>query len=411
MAIIIIMVRQIQITRDYAKDFNVNKTRLVYGRRKTGKSFYVENFVKYDAYLFVYRDKSIKNIKTNDSWSFDELKRYILNNKEKTIVIDEFHRLDSSFLDFLHSIRANNLILITSSLHFANSVLSKKSPVLGLIYPIKFKIFTPCEILGFMAKAVKTDFLEYSILLREPALLDFFEGGDFKSFLLKYYNFAKYWTIALFGEIFEDEDRKLTNVYDGIIRAISLGKSSSGEISSHLFSNGLIPKDSPGAVSSYLEILSNIGIIEKKEVYGKRRLFKYALVSSALDFFFYLNSKYGENVTEREIMDGWNNKVSFYIESFLESLLSEYYGYEVVKYSYPNKEIDVCLKKFKKVEVIGSVKWKDISKVNFVQVKQNLNLDVQNKFLFVKYKGTKKKEEGIFIYDEKDVIKFCKSFK
>ena len=85
------------IKRDYSRDFDVNKIRLVYGRRKTGKSFYVEHFVKHDKYLFVYRDKSIKDIKALDNWSFDELKRYILENKDKTIVVDEFHRLDESF--------------------------------------------------------------------------------------------------------------------------------------------------------------------------------------------------------------------------------------------------------------------------------------------------------------------------
>jgi len=411
MVVIITMVRVNNVIRDYSKDFEVNKIRLVYGRRKTGKSFYVENFVKHDKYIFVYRDRSIKDIKTNDNWSFDELKRYIADNKEKTIVIDEFHRLDSNFLDFLHSIRANNLILITSSLHFANEIISKKSPILGLVYPIKFYIFTPCEILSNLNDDVKTNLLELAVLLREPALFELLDKDrrDFTDFLNRYYTFAKYWAMALFGEIFEDEDRKLTEVYEGIIRAIALGKNTSGEISNHLFNTGLIAKDNPGTISPYLEILTNIGLIDKKEVYGKRTVFKYTIVSCALDFFFYLDSKYGENVAGKEIIEGWNNKVSFYIEDFVEAIMSNYYDLSPVKYSLPNNEIDVCLKKFKRIEVIGSVKWKDINKVDLALVKKNLNIDVKNKFLLVKNKGNKKKEDDIDIYDEKDLIKFCKS--
>lgn len=160
------------IKRDFENEFKVNKIRLVFGRRKTGKSYYVENYVDWHKYLFVYRDKSIKDIKTLENWNYDELKRYIQENKDKQIVIDEFHRLGENFLDFLHSIRANNLILITSSFHFANNLLEKKSPVLGLTYPIKFTTILPKQILSALKKEEKS--IEYSILLLEPSLLDLF---------------------------------------------------------------------------------------------------------------------------------------------------------------------------------------------------------------------------------------------
>jgi hypothetical protein len=48
------------INRNYLKEFKTNKVKLVYGRRKTGKSFYVQNFIKYNKFFFIYRDKIYK---------------------------------------------------------------------------------------------------------------------------------------------------------------------------------------------------------------------------------------------------------------------------------------------------------------------------------------------------------------
>ena len=384
---------------------------MVYGRRKTGKSFYVEHFVKHDKYLFVYRDKSIKDIKALDNWSFDELKRYILENKDKTIVVDEFHRLDESFLDFLHSLRSNNLILITSSLHIAKKVLNKNSPILGLVYPIKFDILEPYEILPELFKNIKENYLEFALLLREPTLLELidYKNPCFEDFLLKYYNFAKYWSRALFGEIFEDEDRTLTETYEGIIRSIALGKNYSNLISSYLFENRLISKDNPSMISPYLDVLYKLGIIDKIELYGKVRNVKYVLTSNAIDFYFYLNSKYGDNLGKHNILEAWKYKVSLYLEDFVSELLAKYYGLKKVKYSLPDNELDVCLLKFKKIDTIGSIKWTSLSKIDLSLVRKNLDVISKNKFLLVKDINIKTNPKEFFnIYEPKDLLTFCK---
>lgn len=394
------------INRDYKKDFSVSKIRLVYGRRKTGKSFFVENFVSFDKFFFIYRDRSISNIKTFDKITLDELKRYILDNKDKTIVIDEFHRLGDDFLDFLHSHRVNNIIIITSSLHIAKNILSKKSPILGLVYPIEFDLIKPCEIItNFKSNQVS---LEYLLFFQEPTLLELYNSKEtFNDFLLKSYNFSKYWLPALFGEIFEDEDRRLSQVYEGVISAIAIGKNTVGEITTHLFNNNLIGKESSGSISPYLDILIKIGVVKKIELLGKSRRFIYKLTSIPIDFFIYVNSKYGDNVSSSDLVSSWNNKVSLYVEDFLSALMSKYYGLKVIKYSLPNHEIDVSLIKHKKLNVIGAVKWSD-RQIDVSLIMKNLDLDVENKFLFVKDKLKIPKLSKIKVYDVKDLVSFCK---
>jgi hypothetical protein len=394
------------INRDYKKEFSVSKIRLVYGRRKTGKSFFVENFVPFDKFFFIYRDKSISNIKDSSKINFDELKRYILENKNKTIVIDEFHRLGDGFLDFLHSHRVNNIIIITSSLHIAKNILSKKSPILGLVYPIEFDLIKPCEIINnFKNNQLE---LEYLLFFQEPTLLELYNSKEnFNDFLLKSYNFSKYWLPALFGEIFEDEDRKLSQVYEGVIRALAIGKNTVGDITTYLFNNNLVNKESSGSISPYLDILIKIGVVRKIALLGKSRRYVYKITSIPIDFFTYVNSKYGENVSSSDLLSSWNNKVSLYIEDFLSCLMSNHYNLKIVKYSLPNHEIDISLVKHKKLNVIGSVKWSD-KKLDFSLIKKNLTLDVENKFLFVKDKSKIEPIKGIKIYDSKDLFSFCK---
>jgi AAA+ ATPase superfamily predicted ATPase len=78
---------------------------LVYGRRKTGKSFLVENNIKYDEYFFINRDRTIisknENAVKNYETFIEILRRGL--EEEKIIVVDEFHRRGNGFLDFIHS--------------------------------------------------------------------------------------------------------------------------------------------------------------------------------------------------------------------------------------------------------------------------------------------------------------------
>ena len=61
---------------------------LLYGRRKTGKTFLVKNFVKHDEYFFIKRDRTIINSKSISYETFMELlKEY--SKTGKIISIDE----------------------------------------------------------------------------------------------------------------------------------------------------------------------------------------------------------------------------------------------------------------------------------------------------------------------------------
>ena len=104
------------------KDIESANWSLVYGRRKTGKSFLVENFVNFDDFFFVKRDRTIISKKDTRQISYDTFLEILSRDlqEEKTVVVDEFHRLGDGFFDRLHSMkRKGNLILISSTLYLS----------------------------------------------------------------------------------------------------------------------------------------------------------------------------------------------------------------------------------------------------------------------------------------------------
>ena len=124
---------------------NLNKWTLVYGRRKTGKTFLLRKFVPHDEYFFVKRDKTILT-EQNDRMesmlydTFTEILQRELSN-DKTLVVDEFHRLGDDFFDLLHSMNKNGkLILVSSTLSLSKKILGKNSALMGLFAEIPIPI-------------------------------------------------------------------------------------------------------------------------------------------------------------------------------------------------------------------------------------------------------------------------------
>src|SRR3989344_7817201 len=140
----IILIMIIDRPMDTRKIADSKKWVLVYGRRKTGKTFLVNNFIKYDEYFFVKSNKNILS-KDNQSISYETfieiLKRALESNK--TVIIDEFHRLGEDFFDFLHyTKKQGRLILISSTLFLSKKLISSKSALLGLFAEIPLTLIS-----------------------------------------------------------------------------------------------------------------------------------------------------------------------------------------------------------------------------------------------------------------------------
>ena len=373
------------------------KWTLVYGRRKTGKTFLVENFIPYDDYFFVNRDRTIISKKTNTQIGYDTLIEILRRelDENKTIVIDEFHRLGDPFLDLLHSMKkTGRLLLLTSTLFLAKKLLAEKSPLLGIFYEVQVRLISLDDCLNALRGygLDNRQLVESAIMLREPIAIDYFNKGEdvrktFARLLLGSMNTVP----ALVGEIFLEEEKSLSATYEGIIRSIANGKAVSGEISSSLYSRGLVPKDDPSTIQPYLNNLVKIGILKRVSVYDKRK-FMYKIASPLVRLFFYADEKYG--IAERQMSDAEAGRIldevlPRIVEDNIREYLAAKFGLNEAVLEAKDYEIDGVLTRFKKPIILLEVKWKDkISIDDIKNVEQELNkITAKKRILFVQNKS------------------------
>lgn len=381
----------------------IKKWLLIFGRRKTGKTFLVENFLDYDEYFFVKRDKSIISKRDGKVINYETLTSLIERGLPdgKTVVVDEFHRLGEDFLDFIHAAKkGGKLILISSTLSLSKSLFASRSPVLGLFAEVPIGLIDLDDTVKALRKPdIDKKFLtEMGILLKEPLAIDYYDPAvDPRKLMVRVIMHSAKTIPALVGEIFTEEERTISAIYDGILRAIAGGKTVSSEISSHLFSRGLIKKDDPSLIQQYLSNLAGFGIIKKIRVYGRKR-FIYKHVSPLVRIFYYADEKY--NISERALNDEEMERLveelmPKVVEDSVRELLAKHFGLEESVAEAKDSDVDGCLLRFKKPEVALEVKWRDELGGGEVEkiVKRLSRLGAKRKILFVLDKRRMRAEE------------------
>ncbi|MBI4981026.1 AAA family ATPase [Candidatus Woesearchaeota archaeon] len=391
---------------------------LVFGRRKTGKTFMVRNSVLWDRYFFVRRDRTISDDQgTLNYETFIEALRNGLIENKRTIVIDEFHRLPESFFDYLHQIspdRKGRLILISSTLSLAKKFFSSKSPLLGLFAEMLIPIFSLNETLAALPKNFPLkDKLELAVLMREPLTIQLLENNLSKESLSELVQFSRKAIPSLIGETFSEEERTLSAIYEGILRAVATGKVISGEISSYLFSRKLLEKDNPSLIQQHLLTLIELGILRRIIVFDQRK-FIYKHTSPLVKMFYLADEKYtiGEReLNPNELQEIISMNLPIIIEDNVREFLSQKLGLTESVAEGSDYEVDGLLLKFKKPEVALEVKWKKSLKREDIEkaIKNLGKFNVKRKILFVPDKNSslsfKEELKSIEVMDVNDLEK------
>ncbi len=367
------------------------KWTLIYGRRKTGKTFLVQQFVPFDEYFFVKTNKSILD-KENASIGYETfleiLKRSLA--AEKTVVVDEFHRLGQDFFDTLHALKKQGkLILISSTLFLSKKLLSSKSALLGLFAEVPLGLIRLRDTLRAVQNLMltKKERLELALLLREPLAVDYADEKMHPRQIFASVIIHSLKTIpALVGEIFAEEAREISGVYEGILRSIATGKITSSEISNYLFSKKLIAKDDPSIPQQYLNNLLSFGIVKRIEIFNKKR-FVYKHVSPLAKLYYYTDEKYNlseRSITEKEVLPLVSEMIPRLIEDQVREALAEQHGLRESIIEAADYDVDGCLLKFKKPEIALEVKWGALRSEDIQKSEEIMNkIDAPRKILFV----------------------------
>jgi len=266
---------------------------LVYGRRKVGKTFMLRRFYSWDYFILVGRDGTlwVDGADIEKFTNIEDFMSFLVKALKagKKVVIDEFQRLPDYVLEKVSTVHpSGSLLLSGSSMRVVKDIIGSNSPLLGLIEEHPIGLINPQDIAKFLD--VK-EFLDYMVYLRDPWLIPMMSGDSILKDLYRVVTHTPSTIPSLVGEIFREEDRMLTSTYEGIIKSIGSGYGKPSQISSILYSCGLIPKDSPSAVVPYIKNLVKMDILKEVKLYGKKGII-YRMVSPIFSVFYYLSDKY-----------------------------------------------------------------------------------------------------------------------
>ncbi|MDT7902177.1 MAG: AAA family ATPase [Acidianus sp.] len=336
--------------REYNDVKNFSSWTLVYGRRKVGKSFLVRKYVNYDLYYVITRDLQAYFPKDNSFRNISEA--FSLTTKalreNKTVVIDEFQRMPEKYWDGLSVEHPNGkLILVGSSFRIMQKLVDRQSPLLGLVLPYNLGIIHYSDVLSQVGDPL------LSLIYRDPWTLSFVKSmKDLEDKAYQLYMVTK----ALIGEIFEEEERHLTSLYEAILLSLAEGEWNTAIIAGSLNSKGF--NVTPSSVSGYLETLQNMGLVEKIPIYGekKRARWYYKISSPIISLIFYAEAKYNVSFTENVGELPISREVQFSIGE----LLAEKHN-ATLAYS-PYEDIDIVLLEKGKPIIGYEVKLGEFSK-------------------------------------------------
>jgi len=335
---------------------------LVYGRRKVGKTFLLENFVEYDVYFSVRLDRSIavQGLAVEELGDLRVFANSVIEllSRDRTVVIDEFQRLPMTVLEEISGTHPNGRLILTgSSMRVVNRITGRNSPLLGLLRPFKVSLVSPSDLLRTLSREMPPEVaLEHAPLLRDPWTVPF-HGSD--TFFEDVVSMLSMTVPGLVGEIFTEDERQMTRTYSSILSLIGSGVTDYSEIAQTLHGRGIIKSGASSNVLQYMKNMVEMGLLERSRRYRSRKDL-YSIPSLPIRMFYYLDARYGiseRNVDYKEIAPTAENLLRFGIEEFIADALVESVGgrKEILKNSV--REVDVLVTVRNKPVLVGEVKW------------------------------------------------------
>jgi hypothetical protein len=244
---------------------------LIYGRRKTGKTWLARNCIDYDKYMLITRDGTCligEEVKEEDLSKCIESAINTLSNKG-SVVVDEFQRIPkSSYIEALaqkSSIAEGRIVLLGSSFRIVDEVFSAHSPLLGLVEAYHADIADPRDtILSLVKCGLKaSDAVKWMGLARDPWILGLINPrGDPVDVIHSHASRLAPIAPGLIGEIFAEEGRSLSRIYDAILRLLAKGYWNTSQLTQKLYNAGLLERPSQSMITGYMKNLVDMGLVK-----------------------------------------------------------------------------------------------------------------------------------------------------
>ncbi|MCK5772763.1 MAG: AAA family ATPase [Thermoplasmata archaeon] len=379
---------------------------LLYGRRKTGKTYLLRHMIEDAQYILVGREGTvwIEGNPDRRIRSIDELTQHVREALERgeRIILDEFQRIPMDDLEWISSVHpAGQLILSGSSMSVVKKVLGPGSPLLGRFRERRLSLISPIDLF----RDDRSEFgLDHAPYLSDPWTIPLLKGGDLLKDIYRLLEGTAYTVPSLVGEIFHEEDRTLSEIYQSLLSSIGSGRSRPHEMATDLFRKGVISKESPSQVSPYLKALEKMGLIESIRIFQKKRnTLRFA--SPVMTLYYYMDGKYGleKGLPPFDTVKQNLRRIhSICMEHYLTRAFAKKMGGEL-RYSFDPELDGVVVNRNERPIAAIEVKWKDLRGYdieNFMEKTRDLDC---NKIILTRsnYRG---EHEGVSILSERDII-------
>ncbi len=284
----------------------------------------IRNCINYDTYLLITQvvNRVIVNGEVTAIESGLREVEHVLR-RGGVAVIDEFQRLPMQYVDLVASWAPSGLLIAAgSSYGIVNKILSKGSPLLGIMLPVKIDIISYEDVLAQLRDPI------LSVVYRDPWVIPFIDSiNDLKNRINELALVAR----GLVGEIFSEENRELTSTYWRTLLLVAEGYWKSTEIAGALAIKGGL-----ASASSILSKLTQMGLLRGIPTLGRERY--YVIRSPVLSLILYAEAKY--SITELGV-SSIELPIGREVQFSIGEMLSNYFN--ATQHYSPKEDIDVVL--------------------------------------------------------------------
>ncbi len=264
-------------------------------------------------------------------------------------VIDEFQRLDDSYWERLAEIHpSGRLYLARSSSRIVRKVFNRRSPLLGLVEPLRLDIISYSDMLANLRPKDREGFV-WAALMRDPWVIPLTSHEDPVSFFVDR-SFGLFMSAqGLVGEVFSEEERMLTSLYDSILLLMGEGVWSAKEMAGILSSRGLL-SGGTAAVTGILSRLESMGLAMKIPLWKSGRArYLYRHRSPLLSVLYYMEAKFGVSDGYQPEEGAIKSILGREIQLSVGEMLARREGARLAYHVSPESDVDAVLLRRKRV--------------------------------------------------------------
>jgi hypothetical protein len=325
---------------------------LVYGRRKVGKTFLLRSELSWSIYATVTRSREIflESDGGIEKTGLEEGLQRVVDalRRGECVVIDEFQRLPENYWDMLALAHpSGRLVLSGSSFGVVEKVFSRRSPLLGLVNPLRVDVVSYADAVSSLVERLGPEkALLWGIIVRDPWIVPFVDLSLSPAvFIAENAGRLALASMGLVGEVFVEEERRLTTLYEAVLRLLAEGYWKPARIAGVLAPKGLV-EGGASAVVGILERMVKMGLVRKLKAWksgGAKAYYRHS--SPLLSLVYYLDQKFSVSEGYPATPEAANTALGREAEACIAELMAERYSGVPGFYVSPFGDVDVIVLK------------------------------------------------------------------